>query len=123
MNHPPQIRIPATYMRGGTSKGVFFKRDDLPEAAREPGRARDALLIRVIGSPDPVRGEVVAAFIVPARGFAPSAALADEIAQFVKQRLAAHEYPRKIRFLAELPMTITGKIRRVDLRQLDREGG
>jgi len=40
-------------MRGGTSKGVFFKRDDLPEAAREPGRARDALLIRVIGSPDP----------------------------------------------------------------------
>jgi probable AcnD-accessory protein PrpF len=53
MNHPPQIRIPATYMRGGTSKGVFFKRDDLPEAAREPGRARDALLIRVIGSPDP----------------------------------------------------------------------
>ena len=76
----------------------------------------------VIGSPDPVRGEVVAAFIVPARGFAPSPALADEIAQFVKQRLAAHEYPRKIRFLAELPMTITGKIRRMDLRKLDREG-
>jgi acetyl-CoA synthetase len=76
----------------------------------------------VIGSPDPVRGEVVAAFIVPARGFAPSSELADEIAQFVKQRLAAHEYPRKIRFLDELPMTITGKIRRVDLRKLDREG-
>jgi probable AcnD-accessory protein PrpF len=53
MNHPPQIRIPATYMRGGTSKGVFFKLDDLPDAARAPGRARDALLIRVIGSPDP----------------------------------------------------------------------
>ena len=77
----------------------------------------------VIGSPDPVRGEVVAAFIVPAHGFAPSPELADEIAQFVKQRLAAHEYPRKIRFLAELPMTITGKIRRVDLRKLDRESG
>ena len=49
----PQIRIPATYMRGGTSKGVFFKLDDLPEAARQPGAARDALLLRVIGSPDP----------------------------------------------------------------------
>lgn len=53
MNHSPQIRIPATYMRGGTSKGVFFKLDDLPEAARVPGKARDALLLRVIGSPDP----------------------------------------------------------------------
>jgi probable AcnD-accessory protein PrpF len=48
----PQIKIPATYMRGGTSKGVFFKLDDLPEAARLPGAARDALLLRVIGSPD-----------------------------------------------------------------------
>ena len=48
-----QVRIPATYMRGGTSKGVFFKREDLPEAAREPGAARDAFLLRVIGSPDP----------------------------------------------------------------------
>ncbi len=49
----PQIRIPATYMRGGTSKGVFFILDDLPEYARAPGPARDALLMRVIGSPDP----------------------------------------------------------------------
>ncbi len=49
----PQIRVPATYLRGGTSKGVFFKLDDLPPAAREPGPARDALLLRVIGSPDP----------------------------------------------------------------------
>lgn len=49
----PQIRIPATYMRGGTSKGVFFKLDDLPERARVPGPARDSLLLRVIGSPDP----------------------------------------------------------------------
>ncbi len=51
--HPPQIRIPATYMRGGTSKGVFFKLDDLPAAAQQPGVARDQLLLRVIGSPDP----------------------------------------------------------------------
>ncbi|HSX58711.1 MAG TPA: 2-methylaconitate cis-trans isomerase PrpF [Tahibacter sp.] len=53
MSHAPQIRIPAVYMRGGTSKGVFFRLDDLPEAARAPGPARDALLLRVIGSPDP----------------------------------------------------------------------
>lgn len=49
----PQIRIPATYMRGGTSKGVFFRLQDLPERAQVPGPARDALLCRVIGSPDP----------------------------------------------------------------------
>ncbi|WP_182334929.1 2-methylaconitate cis-trans isomerase PrpF [Stenotrophomonas acidaminiphila] len=49
----PQLRIPATYMRGGTSKGVFFRLQDLPEAAQVPGPARDALLLRVIGSPDP----------------------------------------------------------------------
>ena len=53
MTHAPQIKIPATYLRGGTSKGVFFRLDDLPEAARVPGPARDALLMRVIGSPDP----------------------------------------------------------------------
>jgi probable AcnD-accessory protein PrpF len=53
MAHLPQIRIPATYMRGGTSKGVFFRLEDLPEAAREPGEARDRILLRVIGSPDP----------------------------------------------------------------------
>lgn len=49
----PQIKIPATHMRGGTSKGVFFKLQDLPEAAQQPGPARDALLLRVLGSPDP----------------------------------------------------------------------
>ncbi|MBB3143524.1 2-methylaconitate cis-trans isomerase PrpF [Halomonas organivorans] len=53
-----QIRIPATYMRGGTSKGVFFRLDDLPEAARVPGPARDALLLRVIGSPDPYQKQI-----------------------------------------------------------------
>ena len=53
MSHAPQIAIPATYMRGGTSKGVFFRLQDLPVAAQTPGAARDALLLRVIGSPDP----------------------------------------------------------------------
>lgn len=53
MAHVPQIKIPATYMRGGTSKGVFFRLEDLPQSAQQPGPARDALLLRVIGSPDP----------------------------------------------------------------------
>jgi len=53
MSHVPQIKIPATYMRGGTSKGVFFNLEDLPESAQVPGTARDALLLRMIGSPDP----------------------------------------------------------------------
>ncbi|WP_211444661.1 2-methylaconitate cis-trans isomerase PrpF [Collimonas humicola] len=53
MTHAPQIKIAATYMRGGTSKGVFFRLQDLPAAAQKPGPARDALLLRVIGSPDP----------------------------------------------------------------------
>ena len=52
-DHRPQLRIPATYLRGGTSKGVFFRLQDLPEPAQQPGPARDALLLRVIGSPDP----------------------------------------------------------------------
>ena len=53
MSQGSQVRIPATYMRGGTSKGVFFRLQDLPAAAQAPGPARDALLLRVIGSPDP----------------------------------------------------------------------
>jgi probable AcnD-accessory protein PrpF len=53
MTSVPQIKIPASYIRGGTSKGVFFKLQDLPESAQVPGAARDALLLRVIGSPDP----------------------------------------------------------------------
>ncbi|MBV4459383.1 2-methylaconitate cis-trans isomerase PrpF [Pseudomonas sp. COR58] len=58
MAHAPQIKIPATYMRGGTSKGVFFSLQDLPEAAQVPGPARDALLLRVIGSPDPYEKQI-----------------------------------------------------------------
>ncbi|MBS76331.1 2-methylaconitate cis-trans isomerase PrpF [Variovorax sp.] len=54
----PQIKIPAVYMRGGTSKGVFFRLHDLPPAAQQPGPARDALLLRVIGSPDPYAKQI-----------------------------------------------------------------
>jgi len=53
MTYAPQRRIPATYLRGGTSKGVFFRLEDLPLEAQTPGAVRDALLLRVIGSPDP----------------------------------------------------------------------
>ncbi len=58
MAHAPQLRIPATYMRGGTSKGVFFRLQDLPAAAQTQGPARDALLQRVIGSPDPYAKQI-----------------------------------------------------------------
>lgn len=58
MSSVPQIKIAATYMRGGTSKGVFFKLDDLPEKAREAGQARDHFLLRVIGSPDPYAKQI-----------------------------------------------------------------
>ena len=58
MAHVPQIKIPATYMRGGTSKGVFFRLQDLPEAAQKAGEARDKLLLRVIGSPDPYGAQI-----------------------------------------------------------------
>lgn len=58
MPHPPQLKIPAVYMRGGTSKGVFFKLEDLPQAAQVPGPERDALLLRVIGSPDPYEKQI-----------------------------------------------------------------
>lgn len=53
MTHVAQIKVPATYMRGGTSKGVFFRLQDLPERCQQPGEARDRFLLRVIGSPDP----------------------------------------------------------------------
>ncbi|PTM41310.1 acyl-CoA synthetase [Bosea sp. 124] len=77
------------------------------------------LMVAVVGSPDPVRTEVVKAFVMPKPGNAPSDALAAEIQAFVRQRLAAYQYPREIEFVTELPMTATGKIRRKDLR--DRE--
>ena len=93
-----------------------------------PGEVEECLqrhpsvaLAGVIGAPDDLRGEVVVAFIVPAPGVTPTDDLATEIQQFVRSRLAAHEYPRRIRFVRDMPMTITGKIRRIDLRAMDRE--
>jgi probable AcnD-accessory protein PrpF len=58
MPHVPQVKIPATYIRGGTSKGVFFRLQDLPERCQKPGEARDKLFMRVIGSPDPYAAHI-----------------------------------------------------------------
>jgi acetyl-CoA synthetase len=89
-----------------------------------PGEVEDCLvkhpavaIAAVVGVPDALRTEAVKAWIVLRSGFSPSDRLAAEIQNFVKQRLAAHEYPRQIAFVDELPMTVTGKIIRKELRQ------
>jgi acetyl-CoA synthetase len=88
-----------------------------------PGEVEDCLikhpavaLAAVVGVPDPERTERVKAFLVLNRGYEASPALAREIQGFVKQRLAAHEYPREVEFIGSLPMTATGKIMRKELR-------
>lgn len=103
------------------------RKDDVISSAGHrigPGEIEDCLIkheavaqAAVIGSPDELRGEIVKAFIILAEGHAPSESLATRIQQSVKQRLAAHEYPREIAFVDSLPMTTTGKIRRIELRE------
>ncbi|MCC7348618.1 MAG: acyl-CoA synthetase [Variibacter sp.] len=88
-----------------------------------PGEIEDCLiahpavaLAAVVGKPDPVRTEIVKAFIVLKAGHAPSSALADAIKSFVREHLSAHEYPREVAFIDAMPMTTTGKIIRRLLR-------
>ena len=71
----------------------------------------------VSGVPDPIRGQVVKATIVLAKGSEPSDELAKEIQNYVKKQTAPYKYPRIVEFVDELPKTISGKIRRVELRQ------
>ena len=75
------------------------------------------LLVAVVGVPDPIRGQIVKAFIVPRPGTAAGPKLADEIQAFVRDRLAAYQYPRAVEFVDSLPMTATGKIMRRKLRE------
>ncbi len=111
-------------------EGYFWyvgRKDDLITSAGYrigPAEIEDCLIkhpavsmAAVIGAPDEVRGQIVKAFLVLKPGFEPSDALKEEVRHFVKTRLAAHEYPREIEFIAELPMTATGKIMRKNLRQ------
>jgi len=73
-----------------------------------------------VASPDERRGNVVKAFVVPAAGYDPSEELAEEIKAFVRERHSAYAYPRKIEFVPDLPKTLTGKIRRIELRERER---
>lgn len=93
-----------------------------------PGEIEDCLighpavkLAGVVGKPDDIRGFVVAAYVTLSDGYRPSEELAQEITEFVKNRLAAHEYPRVVRFIDDMPMTATGKIIRAALRQAAEE--
>ena len=70
-----------------------------------------------VASPDERRGNVVKAFIVLAEGHEPSDELAEDIKAFVRTRLSAYAYPRRVEFVADLPKTLTGKIRRIELRE------
>ncbi|TDJ72533.1 MAG: AMP-dependent synthetase [Proteobacteria bacterium] len=91
-----------------------------------PGEIEDCLLkhaavaqAAVIGSPDELRGSIVKAFIVLAKSYEPTDELKTDIQASVRTRLAAYEYPREIEFIKEVPMTTTGKVRRMELRQRD----
>jgi acetyl-CoA synthetase len=74
-----------------------------------------------VAAPDELRGNVVKAFIVAAEGHEPSDTLGEEIKAFVRSRLSAYAYPRRVEFVTELPKTLTGKIRRIELRQREAE--
>ncbi len=93
-----------------------------------PGEIEDAMMkhpacrmVAVIGVPDPIRTEIIKAFIILNDGFEPSTALAEELKQSVHSRLAKHEMPRLIEFVDALPMTTTGKIMRRELRRAEAE--
>ena len=112
---------------------VFFKsRDDdvITSGGYRigPGEIEECLMkhpavamVGVVGVPDPVRTEIVKAFVQLRPEIAPNEALKADLANYVKTRLAAHEYPREVEFVAELPLTTTGKIMRRELRRLDAE--
>jgi acetyl-CoA synthetase len=115
-------------------KGYFWfvgRKDDVITSAGYrigPAEIEDCLMkhpavgmVAVVGSPDKVRTEIVKAFIILKQDVKPTPETEQEIKEFVKVRLAAHEYPREIAFVKELPMTATGKIMRKELKKLETE--
>lgn len=115
------------YRDSGDYLWFVGRKDDVISSAGHrvgPGEVEDCLLkhpavaqAAVIGSPDELRGNIIKAFIVLTNDHTPSPVLVEDIQQSVRTRLAAYEYPREIEFIDELPMTTTGKIRRIELRQ------
>jgi len=112
-------------------KGLFWfsgRQDDIIESGGfriGPGEVEDCLmkhpavvLVGVIGVSDPIRGEIVKAFILPKKGMTPDKALEESIKEHVKRRLEAHAYPREVEFLSKMPMTKTGKILKNELRKI-----
>ena len=91
---------------------------EVESACLEHAAVREAA---VVASPDELRGNIVKAFIVLAENHDPSDELADDIKRFVRERLSAYAYPREIEFLGDLPKTLTGKIRRIELRRRERQ--
>jgi len=79
-------------------------------------------MVAVVGLPDPVRTEIVKAFVVLKAGISPGVGLEQQISEFVKVRLAAHEFPSEIEFIDDLPKTATGKIMRKELKKLGTVG-
>ncbi|MGV7224577.1 MAG: AMP-binding enzyme, partial [Nitrospinales bacterium] len=118
------------YGRKDDSGNVWFsgRQDDIIESGGfriGPGEVEDCLmkhkdvaLVGVIGVSDPIRGEIVKAFILPKEGVRPNQALEESIRNYVKKRLEAHAYPRAVVFLKEMPMTKTGKILKHELRRM-----
>ncbi len=96
-----------------TSAGYRIGPFDVESALIEHAAVVEAA---VVGKPDPERTEIVKAFVVLAKGFEPSEALADELQQYVRKRLSTHAFPREIEFVAELPKTPSGKVQRFILR-------
>ena len=122
------------YGRKDDSGHIWFsgRQDDIIESGGfriGPGEVEDCLmkheavaLVGVIGVSDPVRGEIVKAFILPKAGVRPDNALEESIRNYVKTRLEAHAYPRAVVFLKEMPMTKTGKILKQELRRMHEAG-
>jgi acetyl-CoA synthetase len=93
---------------------------EVESACIEHAAVREAA---AVASPDETRGNVVKAFIVLAEGHEPTTELAEDIKRFVRERHSAYAYPRRIEFVGDLPKTLTGKIRRIELRERERGGG